>query len=129
VACGDEMSLIGAAVGSNPLESAVYQNDGPLLPIAVAGFDASSAAVGVAAWGPGVGALLCGSWEGLIVPTESRPTNACFGGPDLDTLYVTGDDLGRLVSIPTSVSGHRLPLCPSASEDDPWCRMLPLTPE
>lgn len=60
------------------------------------------------------------------IPTGGvRTTNVCFGGPDLDTLYVTVDDLGVLVSIPIGARGYQLPFCPSRSPHHPWARMLP----
>jgi len=63
------------------------------------------------------------------IPTSGRrPTNVCFGGPDLETLFVTVDDLGTLVTIPIGVAGHRLPLCPSRTEQHPWAAMLPSSP-
>jgi gluconolactonase len=63
-----------------------------------------------------------------IPTTGKRPTNVCFGGPNLDTLYVTVDDLGRFMTIPIGVPGYRLPFCPSRSADHPWSRLLPLAP-
>jgi hypothetical protein len=53
----------------------------------------------------------------------------CFGGPDHDSLFVTIDDLGTMVRIPTGVLGYRLPFCPSARDDHPWSKMLPDSPE
>jgi gluconolactonase len=64
------------------------------------------------------------------IPTGGiRPTNVCFGGPDHDSLFVTIDDLGTMVRIPTGVLGYRLPFCPSARDDHPWSKMLPDSPE
>lgn len=57
-----------------------------------------------------------------------RPTNVCFGGPDFDTLYVTVDDLGTIITIPVGVKGYRLPFCPSMESDHPWAKMLPQPP-
>ena len=63
------------------------------------------------------------------VPTGgARPTNVCFGGPDHDTLYVTVDDLGAVVTIPLGTPGYRLPFCPSQWNDHPWSGMLPESP-
>ena len=35
-------------------------------------------------------------------------TNICFGGPDLQTAYITLSGSGRLVSLPWPRAGHRL---------------------
>jgi len=57
------------------MESAVATELGlpPGLPVAVGAFDASSAALGAGASETGVAALLCGSWEGLVVPAQPPP--------------------------------------------------------
>jgi len=55
----------------------------------------------------------------------SRPTNVCFGGPDLDELYVTVDDLGIMIAIRLGVVGQRLHFCPSTVPDHPWAARLP----
>ena len=66
----------------------------------------------------------------LISTGGNRTTNLCFGGPDFDTLYVTVDDLGAMVTIPIGVKGHRLPFCPSTWEGEhPWAKMLPDVPQ
>jgi len=44
------------------------------LKIAVGGFDASCATLGTGASGKGVGGLVSGSWEDLIVPTDRPPS-------------------------------------------------------
>jgi gluconolactonase len=60
------------------------------------------------------------------IPTGGiRPTNVCFGGPKHDTLFVTIDDLGTMVTIPLGVPGYRLPFCPSARTGHSWSKMLP----
>lgn len=53
-----------------------------------------------------------------------RPTNVCFGGPQLDVLCVTIDDLGKLVTLAAGTTGQRLNFCPSVIEDHPWSRVL-----
>lgn len=58
----------------------------------------------------------------------TRPTNVCFGGPELDTLYVTVDDLDVMVAIRVGVTGQCLPFCPSRVAQHPWCAMLPVSP-
>jgi gluconolactonase len=63
-----------------------------------------------------------------IPTTGNRPTNVCFGGPDLTTLYVTVDDLGTFVSIAGDAPGYRLPFCPSRRSDHPWTRHLATAP-
>ena len=64
------------------------------------------------------------------IPTGgTRPTNVCFGGPDFDTLFVTIDDPGTIVTIKVDVPGYRLPFCPSSSADHPWSKMLPEPPQ
>jgi gluconolactonase len=63
------------------------------------------------------------------IPTGGiRPTNVCFGGSDHDTLFVTIDDLGTMVTIPMGIAGYRLPFCPSTGTDHPWSVMLPDSP-
>lgn len=63
------------------------------------------------------------------IPTGGiQPTNVCFGGPDHDTLFVTVNDLGTMVTIPVGVTGYRLPFCPSTWADHPWSKMLPESP-
>ena len=71
--------------------------------------------------------------DGKLLDTIStggcRTTNLCFGGPDFDTLYVTVDDLGAMLTIPIGVKGYRLPFCPSTWEGEhPWAKMLPQPP-
>jgi gluconolactonase len=39
---------------------------------------------------------------------DDGPTNACFGGPDFSTLYVTSSDMGRIVAIDWPRPGMRL---------------------
>ena len=39
---------------------------------------------------------------------DPRLTNCCFGGPDLQTLYITESGLGRVVSVPWQRPGLRL---------------------
>jgi gluconolactonase len=58
----------------------------------------------------------------------TRPTNVCFGGPNHDTLFVTVDDPGTMVSIHLGVTGYRLPFCPSVNPNHPWAKMLPEKP-
>jgi gluconolactonase len=62
--------------------------------------------------------------EGIPI-VGTQPTNVCFGGPDHDTLFVTVNDSGTIVTIPLGVPGYRLPFCPSSIADHPWCKMLP----
>jgi gluconolactonase len=60
------------------------------------------------------------------VPSGGRkPTNVCFGGEDLQQLYVTVDDPGTLIRFELGVRGDRLQFCPSRSADHPWAGMLP----
>jgi gluconolactonase len=64
------------------------------------------------------------------IPTGGiRPTNVCFGGPNHETLFVTIDDLGTMVTIPNEIKGYRLPFCPSGWENHPWAKMLPPPPQ
>lgn len=53
-----------------------------------------------------------------------RPTNVCFGGLQLDTLCVTIDDLGVLVTLAVGITGQRLNFCPSAVKDHRWSSLL-----
>jgi gluconolactonase len=63
------------------------------------------------------------------IPTGgTRPTNVCFGGPDFDTLFVTIDNLGTMVTVKVGVPGYRLPFCPSSNTAHPWSKMLPAAP-
>jgi gluconolactonase len=64
------------------------------------------------------------------IPTGGvQPTNVCFGGPEHDTLFVTVNDLGTMVSFHIGVTGYRLPFCPSIWTDHPWSKMLPESPQ
>jgi len=63
------------------------------------------------------------------IPTGGiRPTNVCFGGLNHETLFITIDDLGTMVTIPNEIEGYCLPFCPSSWENHPWSKMLPPTP-
>jgi gluconolactonase len=81
----------------------------------------------------GVGFVYVFNLNGKLIegiPTGGiRPTNVCFGGTDHDTLFVTIDDLGTMVTIPIGISGYRLPFCPSTTSDHPWSGMLPESPQ
>jgi len=48
-----------------------------------------------------------GSWHQLAMP-DPLPTNICFGGPGLNTAYVTLSGTGRIASLPWPAAG--LPL-------------------
>jgi gluconolactonase len=80
----------------------------------------------------GVGFVYVYSPDGILIETIPtggiRPTNVCFGGPNFDTLYVTIDDLGTMVTIPIGIPGYRLPFCPSATANHHWSKMLPQPP-
>lgn len=58
------------------------------------------------------GAIITFSPDGTLlrrVPMPERwPTNICFGGPDLQTAYITLSSTGRLVSMPWERPGLRL---------------------
>jgi len=54
----------------------------------------------------------------------SKPTNLCFGGPDLDVVYVAVDDPGVIIEYPIGVRGDRLNFCPSRFEKHKWSLML-----
>ncbi len=56
------------------------------------------------------------------------PTNVCFGGDNFDTLFVSVDDLGEVVTIPAGAQGQRLNFCPSLRADHPLAKMLPPAP-
>jgi sugar lactone lactonase YvrE len=86
----------------------------------------------IAALGKGAGVYVYNP-EGELLDTintgGSRTTNLCFGGPDFNTLYVTVDDLGAMVTIPVGVEGYRLPFCPSGWQGEhPWAEMLSESP-
>jgi gluconolactonase len=85
----------------------------------------------VAALGVGAGVIVYDPDGELveIIPTGgTRTTNLCFGGPELKTLYVTVDDIGKMVTIEADMGGYRLPFCPSVVDDHPWAKMLPDPP-
>lgn len=81
----------------------------------------------IAALGKGAGVYVYNQ-SGELIKTVStggtRTTNLCFGGPDFDTLFVTVDDLGAIVTIHNDIPGFRLPFCPSIWKDHPWSKML-----
>jgi sugar lactone lactonase YvrE len=80
----------------------------------------------------GVGFVYVFDPEGTLIesiPTGGvRPTNVCFGGLDHDTLFVTIDDLGTMITYQNPIKGYRLPFCPSTWENHPWSKMLPSPP-
>jgi len=45
----------------------------------------------------------------VVKMPERMPTNICFGGADMRTAYITLSNTGKLVSMPWSESGLRLP--------------------
>lgn len=54
----------------------------------------------------------------------THPTNVCFGGPRLDQLLVTVDDIGELQRVELGVKGDRLNFCPSQQGGGAWARTL-----
>ena len=59
------------------------------------------------------------------IPTGGpTPTSVCFGGPNLDELFVTQDDLGAVVRFRLGIPGARLSFCPSLDPARPWAAML-----
>jgi gluconolactonase len=67
-----------------------------------------------------------GALSAGIETAGRQPTNVCFGGPDHRTLFITIDDLGSIVECEPGATGYRLPFCPSAMEDHPFARIIPL---
>ena len=56
-----------------------------------------------------------------ILPVPgTKPTNLCFGGPDLETTYVAIDDPGVIVEYHLGVRGDRINFCPSRFDPHPW---------
>ncbi|WP_420434710.1 SMP-30/gluconolactonase/LRE family protein [Candidatus Poriferisocius sp.] len=53
----------------------------------------------------------------IAVPGRN-PTNLCFGGPDMRTLFVTLDDTDLLVAVQAPHQGSAIQFCPSA--DKTW---------
>lgn len=52
------------------------------------------------------------------IPVPGRdPTNVCFGGDGLKTLYVTLDDTDELVAVEVDAAGRVLAFCPSVTPD------------
>jgi len=86
----------------------------------------------IASLGVGVGVYVYspkGELLDNILTGGDHTTNCCFGGINLQTLFVTVDDLGAIVTFEMETSGYRLPFCPSSWEDHPWSKMLPEQPE
>ena len=55
----------------------------------------------------------------------SSPTNVCFGGADHDTLFITVDDTGEIVTVDWGARGQTLNFCPSTvSGPHPFAAMM-----
>ena len=55
----------------------------------------------------------------------TSPTNVCFGGRDHNTLFITVDDTGEMVTVNWGVRGQTLNFCPSAvSGTHPFAAMM-----
>jgi len=68
----------------------------------------------------------CGR-EIAVIPTPGRfPTNVCFGGVDMSTLFISLDDLGTIIAVHPGARGRRLPFCPSAEGDHAFGSLLEL---
>ena len=52
------------------------------------------------------------------------PTNVCFGGEDLRTLFISVDDPGIIVAVDPGARGRRLPYCPLAVGDHAFASLL-----
>ena len=68
--------------------------------------------------------------EAIAVPGRN-PTNVCFGGPDMATLFVTLDDTDRVVASPVPHGGAPLQFCPSiftAMDFDGWIDLIDQSP-
>jgi gluconolactonase len=80
----------------------------------------------------GSGEIFVYSPEGDLlerIPTGgAMPTNVCFVGEDLDSIAVTVDDLGLLVTIPYGMKGERLFYCPSTDPQSDWLGVLESAP-
>lgn len=60
-----------------------------------------------------------------MLPTPgAKPTNVCFGGSNLDVVYVAVDDPGVIIEYPIGVQGDRLNFCPSGLENHKWTSVL-----
>ena len=63
--------------------------------------------------------------EVAVIPTPGRlPTNVCFGGVDLTTLYISVDDLGVIIAVDPGARGMPLPFCPSTVTNHAFGPML-----
>lgn len=66
----------------------------------------------------------------IAVPGRD-PTNLCFGGPDMCTLFVTLDDTDQLVALPAPQRGATIQFCPSAGDPrvfEGWLRLIEDSP-
>ncbi len=54
----------------------------------------------------------------------TTPTNLCFGGPNLDLVYVAVDDLGVILEYAPGVQGDRINFCPSRVKDHAWMAVI-----
>ena len=52
----------------------------------------------------------------IAVPGRN-PTNLCFGGRDMDTLFVTLDDVDQLVALQAPYPGVSIQFCPSLADE------------
>lgn len=66
----------------------------------------------------------------IAVPGRN-PTNLCFGGADMHTLFVTLDDTDQLVALRVPDRGATIPFCPSVSEspaNERWLELIERSP-
>ncbi len=60
-----------------------------------------------------------------ILPMPGRkPTNLCFGGANLDAVYVAVDDPGVIIEYHLGTRGDRLNFCPSRAERHAWSSVI-----
>ena len=60
-----------------------------------------------------------------------NPTNICFGGPDMETLFVTLDDTDQVVAVTAPHAGAPVQFCPSistAAAFDRWAALIDASP-
>jgi len=67
-------------------------------------------------------------WSGhetSLIQTPGRfPTNVCFGGRDMRTLFISVDDPGIIIAVQPGTRGRPLPFCPAAVSNHAFGALL-----
>jgi sugar lactone lactonase YvrE len=61
---------------------------------------------------------------GMIATPGRFPTNVCFGGADMRTLFISVDDPGIIIAVEPGARGRHVPFCPATVEDHAFRSLL-----